>query len=78
MKSRSFYKENDQSEKITQSSSGMNKLTSDVSDKYKGYELLLDIEELENEPELPPAKGASIMFLSLVICIQKSAQYVMQ
>ncbi|XP_035827301.1 X-ray radiation resistance-associated protein 1 isoform X2 [Aplysia californica] len=27
-----------------------------VDGRYKGYELLLDIEELENEPELPPAK----------------------
>ncbi|BFZ00960.1 hypothetical protein BsWGS_03999 [Bradybaena similaris] len=56
MTSTSLYKENHQLEKITQSNSSMNKLTSDTSDKYKGYELLLDIEELENEPELPPAK----------------------
>ena len=28
-----------------------------ADDRYKGYELLLDIEELEDEPELPPAKG---------------------
>ncbi|GFR71749.1 X-ray radiation resistance-associated protein 1 [Elysia marginata] len=27
-----------------------------IDDRYKGYELLLDIEELEDEPELPPAK----------------------
>lgn len=29
----------------------------EVDGRYKGYELLLDIEELENEPDLPPAKG---------------------
>ena len=31
--------------------------TKKTDDRYKGYELLLDIEELEDEPELPPAKG---------------------
>ncbi|RUS78772.1 hypothetical protein EGW08_013456, partial [Elysia chlorotica] len=30
--------------------------TKKIDDRYKGYELLLDIEELEDEPELPPAK----------------------
>ncbi|CAG5120231.1 unnamed protein product, partial [Candidula unifasciata] len=48
--------ENNQSEKIIYDGHIQKKPASAVSDKYKGYELLLDIEDLEHEPTLPPAK----------------------
>ena len=28
-----------------------------IDDKYKGYELLLHLDQLENEPDLPPTTG---------------------
>ena len=46
--------------KRTKKISKSSKSDIELDDKYKGYELLLDIDELENEPDLPPATGLLI------------------